>query len=360
LSAVMWGSSGFLFFDSVPLENQFLCFLILAGVGFFSVHNLSPHPRAYRHFALSFLALLLLSVFWAIGTQYQFYMTPNHLVLIVMLVLYGYLLLLTGKRLYFTHSENLRLMQQNLKLIESLRREATSLQIEKAIALEAIEVRKRFIATAAHDIRQPVVALNLFASWLRDEPELVRTITPKILESTDSMNNLFESLLDFDRIDSGQIKTEFISIDTKELLTELLHINAMVADKKQVQLTIRSVDEHIFSDRLILKRILGNFISNAIKCTPAGGRILLAARIVKQHISFEVWDTGVGIASEHQTKIYAEFYKIAPPTGQEEGFGLGLPIVKRLTDLLPGAYLDMRSNLGRGSVFKLILPRTQY
>lgn len=360
LSAVLWGSSGFLFFDSVPLENQFLCFLILAGVGFFSVHNLSPHPRAYRHFALSFLALLLLSVFWVIGAQYRFYLTPNHLVLIVMLVLYGYLLLLTGKRLYLTHSENLRLMQQNLELIESLRNEANSLQKEKAIALEAIEIRKRFIATAAHDIRQPVVALNLFASWLRDEPELVKTITPKILESTDSMNNLFESLLDFDRIDSGQIKTEFISIDTKELLTELLHINAMVADKKQVQLTIRSVDEHIFSDRLILKRILGNFISNAIKCTLPGGRILLASRVVKQHISFEVWDTGVGIASEHQTKIYAEFYKIAPPTGQEEGFGLGLPIVKRLTDLLPGAYLDMRSNLGRGSVFKLIIPRTQY
>lgn len=360
LSAVLWGSLGFLFFERVPQENQFLCFLILSGVGFFSVHNLSPHPRAYKHFALAFIAVLLLSVFWIIGARYHFYLTPRHLVYIVMLCLYGYLLLLTGNRLFITHRENLNLQQQNLKLIESLRLKTNSLQKEKDIALEAIEARKRFIASAAHDIRQPVVALGLFASWLKDEPGLVKTITPKILDSTVAMNNLFESLLDFDRIDSGQIKTEFISIDIKELLTELLHINAMVADKKNIQLSIKIIDEKIFSDRLILKRILGNFISNAIKCTLSGGRIVLAARIHEQHISFEVWDTGIGIAPEHQTKIYAEFYKIVSPTGQEEGFGLGLPIVKRLADLLPGARLTMKSNLGRGSVFKLILPRTQY
>jgi signal transduction histidine kinase len=360
LSAVLWGSLGFLFFERVPQENQFLCFLILAGIGVFSVHNLSPHPRAYMHFALAFIAVLLLAVFWTIGTRYQFYMSPRHLVYIVMISLYGYLLLLTGKRLFITHRENLILQQQNLKLIESLRFETNSLQKEKDIAVEAIEVRKRFIASAAHDIRQPVVALGLFASWLKDEPELVMTIIPKIMDSTASMNNLFESLLDFDRIDSGQIKTEFVNIDIKVLLTELLHINAIVADKKNIQFSIKFIDEKIFSDRLILKRILGNFISNAIKCTLPGGRIFLAARIFKHHISFEVWDTGIGIAPEHQTKIYAEFYKIASPTGQEEGFGLGLPIVKRLTDLLPGAHLTMKSNLGRGSVFKLIIPRTQY
>lgn len=360
LSAVLWGSLGFLFFERVPLENQFLCLLILSGVGFFSVHNLSPHPRAYQHFALAFIAVLLLSVLWTIGTQYQFYMTPRHLVYIIMLALYGYLLLLTGKRLFITHRENLNLQQQNLKLIESLRLETNSLQKEKDIAIEAIEVRKRFIASAAHDIRQPVVALGLFASWLKDEPELVKTIIPKILDSTVSMNNLFESLLDFDRIDSGQIKTEFVCIDIKELLTELLHINAIVAEKRDIQFSIKSVDERIFSDRLILKRILGNFISNAIKCTLPGGRIFLAARVLNQNISFEVWDTGIGIAPEHQTKIYAEFYKITSPTGQEEGFGLGLPIVKRLADLLPGANLSMKSNVGRGSVFKLSIPRTQY
>jgi signal transduction histidine kinase len=360
LSAVLWGSLGFLFFERVPQENQFLCFLILAGVGFFSVHNLSPHPRAYKHFAIAFIVALLLSVFWIIGTRYEFYITPRHLVYIVMLFLYGYLLLLTGKRLFITHRENLNLHQQNSKLIESLRFETCSLQKEKAIALEAIEVRKRFIASAAHDIRQPVVALGLFANWLKDEPQLIETISPKILESTKAMNNLFESLLEFDRIDSGQIKTEFMAIDIAGMLTEIVNINSLVATKKGVQLSVKSLNEKVFSDRLILKRILGNFIHNAIKCTLPGGRILLAARVLKDSISFEVWDTGVGIAPEHQTKIYAEFYKIVSHTGQEVGFGLGLPIVKRLADLLPGARLEMKSKLGRGSVFKLIMPRTQY
>jgi signal transduction histidine kinase len=360
LSAKVWGGSGFLFFDQAPQTNQFLCVLVLSCVGMFSVHTLSPHARAYRDFALGLSGMLLLSVFWTVGTRYNFHVSPNHLALIAMLMIYGYLLLLTGKRLHLTHCANLHLLQQNMNLIESLRAEKNSLQKEKAIALDAIEVRKRFIASAAHDIRQPVVALGLFASWLKDEPALVETIVPKILDSTNSMNNLFESLLDFDRIDSGQIKTEFLPIDITEVLTELLHVNGVVANKKKVQLSIKSLDEKIFSDRLILKRILGNFIHNAIKCTLPGGRILLAARVSKENISFEVWDTGVGIAPEHQTKIYAEFYKIVSHTGQEVGFGLGLPIVKRLADLLPGAHLEMNSNLGRGSVFKLILPRTQY
>jgi signal transduction histidine kinase len=360
LSASVWGASGFLFFDRAPEVYQFFCILILSCVGMFSVHTLSPHAHACRDFVLGLTGTLLLSILWTVGTRYNFHALPNHLAFIAMLMVYGYLLLLSGERLHRTHIAHLNLMRQNMDLIESLRAERNSLQKEKAIALEAIEVRKRFIASAAHDIRQPVVALGLFASWLKEEPALVDTIVPKILDSTNSMNNLFESLLDFDRIDSGQIKTEFMPIHITEVLTELLHVNAVVANKKKVQLTIKSLDEKIFSDRLILKRILGNFIHNAIKCTLPGGRILLAARVSKGNISFEVWDTGVGIAPEHQTKIYAEFYKIIAHTGQEVGFGLGLPIVKRLADLLPGAHLEMNSNLGRGSVFKLILPRTQY
>jgi signal transduction histidine kinase len=360
LSAVVWGASGFLFFDQAPQVNQFLCILILSCVGMFSVHTLSPHARAYREFALGLSGTLLLSVLWVIGTRYDFNVSPNNLAFMAMLLIYGYLLLLTGQRMHLTHCAHLNLLQQNATLIESLRGERNSLQKEKAIALEAIEVRKRFIASAAHDIRQPVVALGLFASWLKDEPGLVETISPKILDSTNSMNSLFESLLDFDRIDSGQIKTEFMPIDINGILTELLHVNAVVANKKKVQLSIKGLNESIFSDRLILKRILGNFIHNAIKCTLPGGRILLAARVSQDNISFEVWDTGVGIAPEHQTKIYAEFYKVVSHTGQEVGFGLGLPIVKRLADLLPGAALEMKSNLGRGSVFKLLVPRTQY
>jgi signal transduction histidine kinase len=128
------------------------------------------------------------------------------------------------------------------------------------------------------------------------------------------------------------------------------------AKTKGLVLRQRSVSARVWSDSLVLSRILGNFLSNAIRHTSAGG-VLLAVRRRQQFWCFEVWDTGVGIAPEHQSPIFEEFYRVNLHQGTEDSLGLGLTIVSRLSAMM-GYELSLASVPGRGSVFRLMVPVT--
>jgi signal transduction histidine kinase len=112
----------------------------------------------------------------------------------------------------------------------------------------------------------------------------------------------------------------------------------------------------VVSDPILLQRIVGNLISNAVKYTQKGG-ILVASRVTRTGRRIEIWDTGVGIAPVHQREIFREFYKVPTHAGTEDGFGLGLYIVARLTQIL-GHPLTLCSRPGRGTVFRLMLTPT--
>ena len=126
----------------------------------------------------------------------------------------------------------------------------------------------------------------------------------------------------------------------------------MVASKG-LQLRFRRTEATTWSDPMMLRRILGNLLSNAVRHTARGG-VLLAIRPRGRMIHLEVWDTGPGIAPEHQQMIFREFYRV-PLQGTEEGFGLGLSIVSRLSMAL-GHPLSLQSRVGRGTVFRLTVP----
>ena len=108
------------------------------------------------------------------------------------------------------------------------------------------------------------------------------------------------------------------------------------------------------TDPVLLKRLVGNLVSNALRNTRQGG-VLLAARHQGNDCLIDVWDTGVGISPEHQQAIFQEFYRI-PMQGTEEGFGLGLAIVSRLSDAL-GYPVSLKSRVGRGSLFRVVMSR---
>jgi signal transduction histidine kinase len=112
----------------------------------------------------------------------------------------------------------------------------------------------------------------------------------------------------------------------------------------------------VMSDPILLQRIVGNLISNAVKYTHKGG-VLVASRVTPRGRRIEIWDTGVGIAPVHQREIFREFYKVPAHGGTEDGFGLGLYIVQRLTQIL-GHPLTLASKPGRGTVFRLFLDPT--
>mgnify|MGYP001756925126 FL=1 len=127
-----------------------------------------------------------------------------------------------------------------------------------------------------------------------------------------------------------------------------------MAAGKSLKLRTHSAPTTIWADPVVLRRILGNLLSNAIKHTSRGG-VLLGLRRRPDMLMFEVWDTGVGIAREHQQAIFQEFFRISQHQGTEDSLGLGLTIVSRLATMM-GYQLALSSEADRGSVFRVMLP----
>jgi signal transduction histidine kinase len=349
LSALMWGLATGLFFDRAPLADQFICWLFLAGLAMVSTNELSSHLRTMRSY-LNVLALTAFGIMlWRVGVELRFGGPYFHYWVMALLLVFWQALLQAGRRQHITQRTNFELQYRNNQLIGSLTRQTQA-------ALVAIETKNRFLASAAHDIRQPVHALGLYADWLRSEPELVREIAPKIVESTKAVNALFDSLFDLVRLDSGKIRLQVEPVDLRQLLHDLELQYRPFAEAKGLTLRMRLAPGIVLSDPILLQRVLGNLISNAIKYTHHGG-VLVASRATRDERRIEVWDTGIGIAAEHQDEIFREFYKVTTHGGTEDGFGLGLYIVARLIHIL-GHPLSMASRPGRGTVFRLRLVAT--
>lgn len=343
-SAAVWGLSGVLHFDRTPMQDQFVCWLIIAAIGTFSTSSFAAHRETQRRYINWLGATAIGVIAWRAGVELRFAGPAYHFWLALLVGLNWLALLKTGDRLHQTARRNAELQYRNGHLIASLTRQTDA-------ALAAVKVKDRFLASAAHDIRQPVHALGLYADWLRSEPELVGEITPKIVGATRAVNALFDALFDLARLHAGQVEVRRERIDVVRLLQDLDLQYRPIAQAAGLSFRLHAVPATVLSDQVLLKRVLGNLISNAIRYTPAGG-VLLASRATPEGVRIEVWDTGLGIPAEHQRAVFEEFYKVPSHTGTEAGFGLGLSIVSRLLALL-GHPLTLDSRPGRGSVFRL-------
>src|SRR5690606_30763909 len=142
-------------------------------------------------------------------------------------------------------------------------------------------------------------------------------------------------------------------VNIGKLLRELEIQYGPLAEAKGIDFRVRTVDVTIISDRIFLQRILGNLLSNAVKFTARGG-VLIAARRTSEGVRVDIHDTGIGIDVEHHGNVFREFYKVSAHSGTDDGFGLGLAIVSRLSSAI-GHELTMRSVPGRGTSFRLEL-----
>jgi signal transduction histidine kinase len=244
---------------------------------------------------------------------------------------------------------------------------AAQLAAEKDIAEEArlaaeaaTRARTQFFIAASHDLRQPLHALVLFTESLRlrnQAPVLVPTID-RIGDSVDALEALFDKLLDLTSIDSGAIVVEPRLFHMRELYARLkLHFEPQAFDKG-LGLGFVGGRHAVRADPLLVERILRNLVSNAIRYTEDGG-VLVSCRTRAGRLLIQVWDTGLGIDERLLPSIFDEFYQVRVSAGPEassrKGLGLGLAIGRRLADLL-GAPLSVRSRLGHGTVFSLLLP----
>ncbi|MGH8821118.1 MAG: sensor histidine kinase [Rhodoferax sp.] len=346
LSGFIWGAVGLLHFDKTPLATQFLCWLIIAVGGSFAVASLSFCRKPMRGYANALALTSLGVILWRVVVDLHFHATSFHYGMLLLALIYWILLLQAGQIFHETHRSLVELHYRNDRLIESLTRQTQA-------ALDAVATKNLYLAVAAHDTRQPVHALGLYADWLSREPELVAEIAPKIVESTKAVNAMFDLLFDLARLEAGGTRMHIEPVDIATLLRDMELQYRPQAQAKGLQLRLRSKPGQMLSDRIYLHRILGNLLGNALKYTLSGG-ILVAVRPTAHGMRIEVWDTGIGIAREYHSEIFQEFYKVPNHPGTEDGFGLGLAVVSRLAQRL-GHELSVKSRPGRGTVFTLTL-----
>jgi Na+/proline symporter/signal transduction histidine kinase/CheY-like chemotaxis protein len=240
---------------------------------------------------------------------------------------------------------------------EEISRVNTELQSAKAAADDANASKTRFLAAASHDILQPLNAARLYATSLveRDrsagQPELAENIDA----SLDAVEEILTALLEISRLDGGALKPEITAFRLDELLRQLQREFEPSAQEKGLRLVFMPTSVTLRSDRRLIRRLLQNLISNAIKYTPSG-KVLVGCRRRGAQVSVEVLDTGLGIPPSKQKTVFREFQRLDQGAKVARGLGLGLSIVQRIAQALDHR-LTLESVPGRGTRFAILAPR---
>jgi histidine kinase len=227
----------------------------------------------------------------------------------------------------------------------------------KREAEDANRSKTRFVAAAVHDLLQPLNAARMFLSALRGRlPDAAtREVADRIDNALAAQDGILNSLLDISRLESGALEAQVRDFALDHLLDALAHEFGILAKARGLRLERVPTRAIVRSDEALLRRILQNFLSNAIRYT-AHGRIVLGCRRDGEQIRIEVHDTGRGIPEARQREIFEEFRRLDDGGNQERGTGLGLAIVDRIARLL-GHRIGLRSTPEHGSVFSVNVPR---
>jgi two-component system, sensor histidine kinase len=356
LSGCLWGLASFLFFVAAsPVYQAFLIVLVFA-VNSAAVLLIGAHLPSFYAFVVP--ALVPIIVRNVIEGEVA------HLTLAFIVGVATLAILTFGRNYNRVLVASLRNRFENEALVRRLA--AQNLELERARqsaeeALSKAEIADRsktqFFAAAGHDLRQPLHALGLFAAALTQkvrDPE-VQQVVNSINASVEALEGLFNELLDISKIDAGAVKSNPTHFELAPMFERLRMDLEPEAFERGLRLRIMPTRLYLFSDPVLVERILRNLVSNALRYTQSGG-VLLGARRRGDRVSIEVWDTGIGIAPEQQQRVFEEFYQVSnQERNSRKGLGLGLSIVRRLANLL-GAPVALRSAPGKGSMFSVRFP----
>lgn len=346
IAGIVWGSSAFVLVD----ENQSLTLALiaacLAGRATISTITHAHFPPALHSFTAPVFGLLALR-YISLGGH------DNAALGVMWFAVLGYLLLF-GDRQARVIVAQIRLRYENEQLVGQLQQQYALADQARARAESASRSKSLFFAAANHDLRQPLHSLGLFATALRNGKvdDHGRRMIDQILQATESLEQLFDNLLDISKLDAGQVEVKKEIVPVSLVFDRLRSTFASSAEDKGLKLIVRRSRVMLFTDPTLLFRVLSNLVSNAIRYTENGG-VIVACRKRRGGVVIEVWDSGIGIPAEQHERIFEEFYQLNNPArDRSRGLGLGLATVRRIMQLLDHS-LTVRSSVGRGSRFSL-------
>ncbi|MEZ5741023.1 MAG: ATP-binding protein [Burkholderiaceae bacterium] len=350
VNALMFGSVVIFFADLTLAERAFVT-LVIAGMGSAIISVTNGRPSVFWTFIFP-TTLLLCTGWWLAGAPSDG--STIHLNFALLLLVFSGFQYFIGRGTFATFSQSvanaLHAREANERLQEAL-----------ASAEAASRAKTQFLASASHDLRQPLHTLSLLGGAL-----LMQKLDPKAARIAANMNEAMQdlaaeldALLDISKLDAGVVSLHRESVPVSQVLERLREIHEPVATRRQLQIEFRHPPApiHLYTDRQLLQRLLGNLIDNAIKYTDTGS-IIVSAELQHGECVLTVADTGIGIAPDQQQRVFDEFYQIGNDARhRQRGLGLGLSIAQRLRRLLE-ADMVLESVVGSGTRIGLRLKTT--
>ena len=344
-----WGVLSLIGFAPGDPLGQALLLNVLAGLAAGSISATAYHLPTLVGYLLPMLVPLIARVAMERTLEYAFVAGTAALFLLALL---GF-----GARQARLIREAIATSHRNAELAESLAKKSAEAEAARERAEAASRAKSQFFAAASHDLRQPLHALGLFAASLRDSvrtPENAQRVD-QVLASVDALDELFDELLDISNLDAGQVVPAPAHVPAQRVFDRLARVYGPVAAHEHLQLAFRPTKAVLRTDPVLVERILGNLIVNALRYTVRGG-VMVGCRRRGAGWSLEVWDTGVGIAAQDQKRVFEEFVQLGnPERDRKKGLGLGLATVRRIAALM-GTPVGLASRPGRGSVFRVQVP----
>lgn len=347
---LVWGSAGLLLFivEDHAYQAMLICVLLGMAAGAVTINPVFP-AALYIYVSLLIVPVLFSNL--AIGNH------AHHYFLSAMLVVYMFFVLNAGRGLNRTFELALRRTFENEQLVGQLTEEKRRAELAQKSAEQANRTKSRFFAAASHDLRQPMHALTLFVEILKsyDLDAKAAQLVGQVEHSVEVLSSMFDALLDISKLDAGVVQPFHENFAIQPLLDRMHAEFSWLARDKGLHFEVASSDLVVCSDPMLLERILRNLVSNAIRYTEEG-EVAIACRQVAEGLQMEVRDSGIGIAPDHLSHVYEEYYQVGnQQRNRNEGLGLGLAIVKRLEQLL-GYQMKLDSTVGVGSCFTFVVP----
>ena len=336
----------FILMGKVPFEFSLLYLVTVAAIIAAFATHLTPILTAFFYLFIPCWGICLLLMPWIFPSHWP--------ILIFFGIIYAFSMYrhaLLGHQFFL---KQITLEDEGAKLAENYR-------IAKIVAESALQAKNQFLTTASHDLRQPVHAMGFLIESIahRNQDTSLIPALKDLKQSVRSVTQMFNSLLDLSKIESGTVQLKSEAIQLNSLIQDIALVFTEEARSRDLKLRVKPVNKNavVTADATLLRQSIVNLMHNALRYTIQGG-ILIAVRKRSNMWQIEIWDTGIGIAIEDQKQIYSPFFRNEHAWRIDSaGHGLGLAVVARCCELMHINY-GLNSQLGRGSRFWLRLPAT--